>query len=285
MGFLEDAGEFLFGSETAKKAKANTEAATARSAQIAADAQNAYDAGAAQSMGANAGEFMKNANLSAQQNASQQAALAANQGARASLKAMKTGGMNPAAAAARAGQQAGANYAGTFGQGVQQGVGQYMQGAQQFSNQASDIANRGATNTQLQMTGAKEQRDTADATAKNTMNVGQMALGAILQPPKPDSDARVKEDITPASAGRISAILAKIDPVKYRYKDQSMGEGEQVGITAQNLEQAGLGGVVETGPEGTKVINSGKVENFNLDAIKTLNDKIDRIIKHLGGAK
>jgi hypothetical protein len=156
-----------------------------------------------------------------------------------------------------------------------------MQGAQQFSNQASDFANRGAVGTDQQFGGADRQNAAADATRKNTMNIGQQALGAALT----FSDERCKKNIKPVDNERIKAILAKIKPISYDYKNPSNGEGEQVGVTAQNLEQAGLGGVVEESPNGTKMVNGGKMEMANLDMIKAMNDDIQQIKKMLGGAK
>lgn len=281
MGFLEDAGEFLFGTQTANQAKANTASAadTGRQMAEAAAAQGqAYDQGARQSMGANAGEYLQNANRAAQGMAAEQAGLASRQGAREQIKAMRTAGMNPAASAARAGQQAGRNYAGTFGQGVQSGIGQYMQGTNQFANQGAEMAGRRATGAGIQMGAGQQQKATADATKQGTFNIGQQALGAALSL----SDEREKTGIEPEKNDRIAQILAKIDPVRFKYKDEANGSGEQVGVTAQNLEAAGLGGAVEETPDGTKMVDGAKVENFNLDAIKMLSDRVEEIASHLG---
>lgn len=284
--FFKDTGEFLFGTETAKQA-ANTTAAATKSAvnmaDQAAEQGRQYDQATAQSMGANAADYMQKANLSAQQNAAQQAGLAAKQGAREQIKAMRSAGMNPAASAARAGQAAGRNYAGTYQQGQQAGVGQYMQGANQFANQGAEMAGRQATGIGIQMGGASQQAASAEQKAKNTANTLSTALTAAAS----FSDERVKEDISKADDDKIARILAKIDPVKYKYTNKAMGKGEQVGVTAQNLEAAGLGGAVEETPEGVKIVSGPKVENFNLDAIKMLADKVDKIVDHLGigGAK
>jgi hypothetical protein len=281
MGWLENTGEFLFGSETAKKAKANADAVAKTGADMAASAAingKTYDKGAMNSMGANAGDYLNKATAAAQENASQQAAIAANQGMRSQLKAMRTGGMNAAASAARAGQAAGQNYAGNYGQGIQSGIGQYMQGTNQFANQGAEMAGRRATGAGIQMAAGQDQKATADATAQNTMGVGSMALGAVL------SDMREKKEITPVDNSRISAILSKIDPVKYKYKNDDYGKGDQMGVTAQNLESAGLGGAVDETPDGTKMVNGAKVEAFNTDAIKMLNEKMDSILQKIGGA-
>jgi hypothetical protein len=295
--FFKDSGEFLFGTETAKKAAEITQGVVDASKGIAASGQQmadesaamgkTYDQGAAQSMGANAADYMQKANQASQQNAANQAALSTRQGAREQIKAMRTGGMNSAASAARAGQQAGRNYAGAYQQGQREGVGQYMQGANQFANQGAEMSGRRAAGLGvqvnalgIQMGGGQEQRSTADAKAQNTANVGQMALGAVLP-----SDERVKKDIQPANSERIAQILAKIDPVKYKYTDDRLGKGEQIGVTAQNLEDAGLGGAVEETENGSKMVNGAKMEAFNTDAIKMLNDKIDTILTQLGGAK
>lgn len=277
-GFMRDTGEFLFGTESAKQAADTTKAATEAGKQYAEQSgaqRQAYDQGAAQSMGANAADYMQKANQAAQANASAQAGLASRQGAREQIKAMRSAGMNPAAAAARAGQASGANYAGTYGQGVQQGVNQYMQGTQQFAGQGAEMAGRQAQGLQLQMGGAGQMGATAEQKAKNTSNMLSMGLNAI-------SDEREKTGITSVDDDRISRILAKIDPVKYKYKDETNGQGEQIGVTAQNLEDAGLGGAVEETPDGVKTVNGPKVEMFNLDAIKSLMDKVDKITDHLG---
>lgn len=284
MGFLEDAGEFLFGTETKKKAQANQDAVQNEAARQQAEAAamgRQYDQGAAQSMGANAADYMRKASESARGMASENAGIAAKQGAREQIKAMRTAGMGGAAAAARAGQQAGRNYAGTYQQGVQSGVGQYMQGANQFANQGAEMAGRGLQQGTQRLNVAGQQQEQAQQTAQNTMNVGQQALAAGLAL----SDEREKTGVQSVDNDRISRILAKIDPVRYKYKDESNGTGEQVGITAQNLEQAGLGGAVEEAPDGTKMVNGAKVENFNLDAVKMLNEKVDKIMAMIGGGK
>lgn len=88
-----------------------------------------------------------------------------------------------------------------------------------------------------------------EAGAQNKKLVGDV-LGAAKTV---FSDERVKEDVKEFNP---SEFLDNLTSVKYRYKDPSMGEGEQVGVMAQDLEK-GAPQMVEDTPRG-KVVDYNK---------------------------
>lgn len=94
------------------------------------------------------------------------------------------------------------------------------------------------------------------------------------------SDERLKEDIEDGRE-KTRGTLDGIRALAYRYKDAKHGEGDQIGILAQDLERTPIGKqtVVET-PEG-KAIHPGRAVGFSLAALADLHDRV----KTLEGAR
>lgn len=70
------------------------------------------------------------------------------------------------------------------------------------------------------------------------------------------SDARAKTEIQDAEP---SEILDKIRAYRFKYLDPAHGEGEQIGILAQELQEAGLGSAVIEGPDGLLRIDTRRL--------------------------
>ena len=87
------------------------------------------------------------------------------------------------------------------------------------------------------------------------------------------SDERVKEDVEPLDA---KAVLSHLRGVRYRYKDpEKHGEGDQIGILAQDLLEAGLGGAVAADDEGTLMVNTQKLALPTLGLLASLNERVN----------
>ena len=73
------------------------------------------------------------------------------------------------------------------------------------------------------------------------------------------SDVRVKENISEVSKDEIKELKQNIKAMKFNYKDESYGEGEFVGVMAQDLEKSKLGKLlVFEDSNGVKKIDTNK---------------------------
>jgi len=97
--------------------------------------------------------------------------------------------------------------------------------------------------------------------------------GDDLMPNDPTySDERVKKNI---GDGTYAAdhVLASMQPYVYEYRDPSMGPGQQLGVTTQDLQRAGLGQAVVPTPAGD-AINPGKLAGANTAMLARLSDRV-----------
>jgi len=83
-------------------------------------------------------------------------------------------------------------------------------------------------------------------------------VGAIF------SDKRVKKDLGKISKADIEEFKKSIKPYRFKYKDESMGDGEWVGVMAQDLEKSKLGRTVVEERDGVKVVNLKKLASLGL---------------------
>ena len=215
-GFLEGAGEALFGTESKKQGKkaqkealkamkegqkmakgasseakdvqkqAEAAAKYAKSeAQYAGAQARGYDKATQASMGANAADYMRKANAAAQGQAAQAAGAASEQGSRAAIRAARTAGLNKGQAALTAGQGAADTYSNTYQSGLESGRQQYQAGTQQFAQQGASMANR-QLGQQSAQTGNISQANTAVGNQIGASGVvgniasGQASAGAGL---------------------------------------------------------------------------------------------------------
>lgn len=88
------------------------------------------------------------------------------------------------------------------------------------------------------------------------------------------SDERVKKDVEPFDA---SSFLDKITGYKYSYKNpKKHGEGEQIGVMAQDVEKV-LPQAVVKNEEGTKMLDSAKIAGPALAALANLNERMKKM--------
>lgn len=235
-----------------------------------------YDAGTAQSMGANAGEMMQKAQGAASGLAEQQGQTAATQGSRAALQAARTAGVNPGQAALAGAQKAGDVYTGAYQGGLERGMDRYGQNTAQFGQQGSEMANRQLQGAGLQAQIGSQKYGQGQQKGQAIMQgIGSIAgsVGGLL------SDERAKDIEGPVS---LDAILAKIDPVRFAYKAEP--GVERVGVTAQDVEESPLkASVIET-PAG-KALDTDSLAGSNLAMLVELGKRLGALEARLGGRK
>jgi hypothetical protein len=318
MGFWDDVGEALFGTKTAAAGREGVAAGSAGSAAASRAAGSAsqaasgvgsqaqgmttqalaqgrgYDQGAAQSMGANAADYLGKARADAEGAASKQAQQASTQGTQAALRASRSSGLNAGQAALASGQQAAGTYQNALAQGTQQGIQNYMGAAGQFAGQGAEMAGRanagiqnqlGATGQQLNAAQAQaqaaqaqaaigaQQQAQANQTAQTTWGAIGNVAGAVA--PMIASDVNVKKNIEgildkvgirekkPAST--LDEILRKIDPVKFDYQNEPDGT-DHIGTIAQQVEDSPLKNAVVDTPQG-KALNTAELSASYLPII------------------
>jgi len=218
--------------------------------------------------GTSAGQFAQQAGQAGQALGQQMGQTAAAGGTQAATQAARTQGVNKGQAAILGGQEAGRAFTAgqTAGQGL--GMGAYGQGA------ATQL---GAANAQGNL-GTEQMKSGLNQSAQGNQATGGLlsAIGGLF------SDEKVKEDVK--KAPDLHEILKKIKPVAFKYKEEvGQGDGEHVGVTAQDLEKTPMKENVINTPAG-KMIHPGKQENSNLDLIIQLAAEVDRLRKEHSSA-
>lgn len=88
------------------------------------------------------------------------------------------------------------------------------------------------------------------------------------------SDERLKEDVEELDS---EDVLRAIRSVRFRYTDPAHGEGEQIGLFAQDLQKAGLGFAVEPDPQsGFLQVHSGKLAAAALALTADMSRRLER---------
>lgn len=103
------------------------------------------------------------------------------------------------------------------------------------------------------------------------INAGGGALAAAAGNPK--SDERLKTDITDAGA-EVDAMLDRLMPKAYVYKDQKHGIGRRVGIMAQAMQSSPLGSQVVIDAHDGKELDVNKALSAALAATARLNQRL-----------
>lgn len=92
------------------------------------------------------------------------------------------------------------------------------------------------------------------------------------------SDKNLKKDIKPGK-DEIQDFLDNLEAYKYSYKNPEHGEGEQLGVMAQDLEKSDLG------KESVKEVSEGKIVNYSsllptiTAAMAQMNERLKKIEK------
>lgn len=170
------------------------------------------------------------------------------------------------------------NQAGQFNAGQAQGVeGRNTAAGNSFSqnhfdnvggisrlkyNEATDGINTAKTDYTNAVTAKQKKKD-------GILNTGVQVLGAVGMM----SDERVKTDIQNLSDEDVEELLESIKPRKFKYKNAEHGEGQRVGVMAQDLERSEMGkALVKDGPEG-KQLDINNVIGALLDSVAHLHRK------------
>lgn len=105
----------------------------------------------------------------------------------------------------------------------------------------------------------------------STGSTGSTGSGDSLMDPS-YSDERVKKNIGDGSSAA-DQVLASMQPYVYEYQNPDMGAGQQLGVTTQDLQRAGLGQAVVPTPAGD-AINPGKLAGANTAMLARLGDRV-----------
>lgn len=133
---------------------------------------------------------------------------------------------------------------------AQQQLSQLDLGARGQDLQGALGAQQNATNAYGNVLGAKPDRTFWD-------QYGGAITGG-LQGMMLMSDRRAKTDIHAGDRAADEALKG-LKAFLYNYKDQRNGKGQQLGVMAQDLEKAGLGHTVTNAPDGSKMVNGGRL--------------------------
>lgn len=118
--------------------------------------------------------------------------------------------------------------------------------------------------------------EAAGKTNQSESDAYNKSVGAGMSAISMLSDERSKEDIEPFDA---SEFLDTLTPSKFRYKDKSHGDGDQVGVMAQDLEKSDEGSrLVQDSPDGKRV-DYGKAAPTMMAALASLHERIKKLEK------
>ena len=181
--------------------------------------------------------------------------------------------MNKGQAAMLGGQASGQAY--TQGQQAGQGLGMgaYGQGA---NTQLGAVGTQGSIGSAQGQLGTNQMNASTNQSAQGNQATGGLlsAVGGLF------SDEKMKEDVK--KAPDIESILAKIDPVRFKYKKEAgEGSGEQIGVTAQDIEKTPMKENVVDTPKG-KMVDTRKQEMSNLNLIVQLASRIKELESEKG---
>lgn len=98
-------------------------------------------------------------------------------------------------------------------------------------------------------------------------SIGSLAVG---------SDERLKTNVG-NGVGEIRAALDNLSPKSFEYKDGANGEGERLGIMAQDLEKSKYGkSIVQKDGDGMRMVDGGGGLNMALAAIADLHQRLKK---------
>ena len=144
----------------------------------------------------------------------------------------------------------------------------------QFGNRANVAGIRYNDNTNKVNESKQEYQNAVNAkqAKKNgILQFGGQALGAAAAF---FSDEEKKTDISHLSDEEIEEFLNAISPKRFRYKDRNDGDGNRMGIVAQDIEHTAIGrDIVKDHGQG-KELDIGNVIGALLDAVGHLNRKV-----------
>lgn len=129
-----------------------------------------------------------------------------------------------------------------------QASGQQINAGQNYANQA------GSTMIGMGNAAASKYLGQADQFRQAVQGGAQGAAQAYY------SDCRLKTNIEPVGQEEIKELKAAIKPYRFNYVSKEFGQGDWVGVMAQDLEKTKLGKtVVEKDERGLRKVNLGKL--------------------------
>lgn len=141
---------------------------------------------------------------------------------------------------------------------------QGRQGEQNWRQNAFSDINRTELGQQAQ----------SDANTGKAIGTAGSAVAALL--PFIFSDERLKTGVG-NGAGEIRSALDNLSPKSFEYKDGANGEGERLGIMAQDLEKSKYGkSIVQKNGDGMRMVDGGGGLNMALAAIADLHQRVKK---------
>jgi hypothetical protein len=153
--------------------------------------------------------------------------------------------------------------------GMQYGSAQDIAGlGTTYGGMQTDLTGQ-AINSQWQASGAGGMTDQAAANARGGMagTIGGI-IGGIF-----GSDESIKTDVRDGS-GMVRDMLDELDPLAYRYIDIAYGDGERLGVMAQDLERSAAGALAVVDVGGVKMVDATSAVSLLLAAVAHLNKRI-----------
>lgn len=118
------------------------------------------------------------------------------------------------------------------------------------------------------------QEQQASAERGKAIGTAGTAVAALL--PFIFSDERLKTGVG-NGAGEIRSALDNLSPKSFEYKDGANGEGERLGIMAQDLEKSKYGkSIVQKDGDGMRMVDGGGGLNMALAAIADLHQRMKK---------
>ena len=308
MGFFSSMGENLFASKSRKSGVSAQEEALKQTKAAGAAAQSygaqfntqraAYDKATADSMGANATDYLTKAQTSAKVLADEQGKTAAKAGTRSALQAARSVGLSKGQAALSAGQQAGDIYSNNYTSGLQNGINNYGQATSSFAGQGSEMAGRQQNALATQMGAATGASNIAQNQITNAQNKQQQTWGTIgtvagtIGGMMSDEEAKKNVQEVPNPIDKSAAdVENKPVPEKKKFDIESLkttlntigskfGGGQGGGLGGQADAAAPAGGMEHIAAPARQTDMSNNV-NAGINFGKTVSntDKFDNIIK------
>ncbi len=156
--------------------------------------------------------------------------------------------------------------ANTQNQQQQHNKGLYQQ---QFNNQMSRAGGISGAYQGVAQAEASRDANTANQNAAIIGGASRMGVGAMEF-----SDENAKTNIKSAD---LSNFLDKLSPYSYEYKDKTMGEGERLGVMAQDMEKTKPGQHLVKETSDGKVIDYSQAGGTIFAALSDLHKRIKEI--------
>ena len=170
-------------------------------------------------------------------------------------------------------------------------IGNQQMGLQNSQQAALMAQQEKVQNQQMILAQAAAQRGVAlqSATANQTTDANKSARdmkagmdvisGAGQAAAMMASDENAKTNIKPKTYAmdEIESFLKVLKPSTYEYKDPKHGTGEKMGVMAQDLEKSAIGKtMVDTAPDGTKMVDTNKAIGAILAVLGDMDKKIKK---------